>query len=194
MIGRMDGSSVLLAGATLAASFGGYALAGLNEARRDRRAAARDRQSRAEDVQLRRDEERHQIQLEALIALQEDVQLLARHCGKVLAFDLSWARKGEYKQTPAGWGEDELAVRMRLSRNLSRIFDSDLREQVEAFNRLTAELGTLPGIPLGLPEEELVAASMRQVDQLTTQSAFVLKAIGEAIRGEIAPPKTDDDV
>jgi len=188
----MESSSVLLAATTLAASLGGYGLAGFNEARRDGRAAIRDRAMRAEDTKLRRDEERHRIQLEALIALQEDAQLLARHCGKVLAFDLAGARRGEYTQTPLGWGEDELAVRMRLSRNLSRLPDAGLREQVERFTLFTAELTAVPLIPLGLPDAELVAATMDHVGQLSEQSVDVLEAIGEAIRGEIAQPNTGD--
>lgn len=181
----MDLSALLVAGTTLAASFGGYFLAGLNEARRDQRAVARERRSRAEDAHLRREEERHRLQFETLMALQEDVQQLARQCGRTLHFDHMQARQGRYTQLPDGWGEAELATRLSLKRNASRVLDDDVRAAVEELSEVTARVGLSPMVLKGLSGDDLEAAADARWRPLLPAVERANKEIGSALRREL---------
>lgn len=176
---------MLLAGTTLAASFGGYLLAGLNEARRDRRSANQARQSRAEDARLRRDEARHELQLDALKALQEDVQLLVRQCGRALHFDHMQARKGQFTLLPETWSEEELTTRMSLQRNVSRVLDEDVRLAVEELSDVTARLGMSPAGLMGLTGDDLEAAADARMHPLMPLAERVNAVIGVALRREL---------
>lgn len=182
----MDPSALLLAGTTLAASFGGYFLAGLNEARRDRRTAAQERQSRADDARLRREEERHRLQLEALMALQEDVQRVARQCGRSLHFDHMQARQGQSTLLPAEWSEEELATRLSLKRNVSRVLDGEVRAAVDELSGVTADISLTPTMLKGLSGDDLEAAAAARMYPLGPVVERANDVIGSALRRELA--------
>lgn len=176
---------MLIAVTTLLASLGGYLLAGLNEEKRDRRTAAQDRERRADEALLRREEERHRAQLETLMALQQDVQKVAREAGRTMHFDLMQAREGKYTQLPGGWSEDDLAARQSLSLHHSRVLDEEVRRAVEEFSAVAAAVSTTPAALMGLAGEELEAASTRQMVRLLEAAQAAQSAVGAAVRHEL---------
>lgn len=191
----MESSELLLAGTTLAASFGGYLLAGYNEARRDRRAAAQERRSREEDARIQREAERHKFQLEALTALQEDIQRVARNGGKAMHFDHMQARAGKYTTLPEGWSEEDLAARLSLARNASRVLDEAVRAAAEELNLTTADVAVFPKTLEGLTGDALETAVGRAFAALVDTANRVGETVGSAVRRELAwepNPPTDD--
>lgn len=182
----MDGSDLLLAVTTLAASLGGFVLAGFNEARRDRRTSAQERARRADDARLRREEDRHRLQLDALTALQADVQAVARETSRGLTFDLMQARQGKYTHLPEGWSDADLAARQSLALHVARVLDEDVRRAVELFARTTGAVGATPAALQGLTGQALEDASTRQMYTLTAAAVAAQEAVGLALRKELA--------
>lgn len=182
----MDPSDLLLAGTTLAASLGGYFLAGLNEYRRDWRTATRERQNRAEDARLRREEERHRLQLEALLAVQEDVQRVARQCVRAMHFDHMQARQGPLTLLPEGWGDDELAARLSMARNANRILDDEVREAVRDLNDVAVDTMQNFGTLKGLSGDALEVAADARMHPVTSAASRANDAIGSSLRYELA--------
>lgn len=181
----MEASDVLLAGVTLLASFGGYVLAGVNEARRDRRASSADRERRAADARLRRDEDRHRAQLETLMSVQKDVQRLARDAGRTLAFDHMRAREGQYNQLPETWSEEGLAIRQSLSLHVARVLDPEVRAAVEEFSGTASKLSMLPTELMGRTGEDLEAAANLRMLRLVDAASAAQATVGVAVRREL---------
>lgn len=182
----VDAAALLLAGTTLAASFGGYVLAGFNESRRDVRTARRERETRAEEARLRREEDRHRLQLEALMALQEDVQRLARQCGRALHFDHMQARQGHYTQLPEPWSDEELETRLSLKRNISRVLDDGVRVAVDHFSDITAKVSLDFAALEDLSGPTLEEAAAARMGPLFPATEDAHEAIGVALRREIS--------
>ena len=101
-------------------------------------------------------------------------------------FDHMQARKGRYTQLPEAWGEEELASRMSLKRNLSRVLNDDVREAVSELARVTAEIGMLPTTLVGLTGATLEAAATARMAPLAPLAEQVQEAIGQALRLELA--------
>jgi hypothetical protein len=161
-------------------------LAGVNEARRDRRAAAHERQRNADNERSRREDERHALQRDTLIALQEDIQHLLRHAGRTLHFDHMQARNGEYTLLPEGWGDEELATRMSLKRHAAQILDPDVRAAVHDLSTSTARVTSIPTHFMNLAGDELEAAALDQINRLNALADGGLAAVEVALRREIA--------
>lgn len=182
----MDWSDLLLAGTTLAASFGGYYLAGRNEARRDQRARIGEQQRDDDQARNRRAEERHRIQLDALLALQEDCQRLARNTGQILHFDYLQAREGRYGLLPSDLDQESLDVRMSTKRNASRILDEGVRRAIDELTRVTADLVTTSRSFVELESTALESAVEAQMMRLYEAGERGTESIEDALRREIA--------
>ena len=87
-------SQLLGAVSVLAGSVVAYVLAGLNEARRDRRTTERERELRRLDRAASRNEAKHAFQQETLLALQDATQQMARLTGRTMFGGHKTARVG----------------------------------------------------------------------------------------------------
>lgn len=177
---------VIIASSTLIAAFLGYALAGMNEARRDRRAAEREKLARAEERYSAAVRDRHQFQLETLLALQDAVQLMARFTGRAMHFDHMQAREGEYTQLPADHDAEIMSNGFDVIRLRNRLLDQDLRHAIERFEA-AASSGMMPPTHFkGLSGQALESAAARLAGQFGDEYTLVMGHLGEALRTELS--------
>lgn len=177
---------IIIATSTLVAAFLGYALAGLNEARRDRRAAEREKLARAEERHSAAIRDRHQFQLETLLALQDAVQLMARLTGRAMHFDHMQAREGQYTQLPPDHDAEILSNGFDVIRLRNRLLDQDLRRAIERFESASSAATMPPVYYKGLSGEALESAANRLSGQFGEEYALVMDQLGEALRTELS--------
>lgn len=178
-------SQIILSTATLLAALGGFVLAGLNEANRDRRARKREQEARAFERAERLSDRRHDFQLETLLALQDAVQALTRLTGRTFHFDHMNARDQNYTQLPDGWSEEIQANGVEVNRLKTRVLDVGVRDAVLAFSTHCIEMTMTPSGFKGLSGEELENFALSKMNQMSVQVALVMDALGEAIRSEL---------
>lgn len=179
-------SQVILAIATLAASLGGYVLAGINERRRDERATRRELHLRALERTSGLDEAQHEFQRDTLLALQDALQAMARLSGKAMHFDHMQARKGLYTQLPEDVNNDLHAHRVEVQRLASRVLDGEIREAVRAFASVSARLTTLPKDLEDRSGGQLDEYALAKTGRFAEEYESVAELLGNAIRSEIA--------
>lgn len=177
---------IIIASSTLIAAFLGYALAGLNEARRDRRAAEREKLARAEDRFAAAVRDRHQFQLETLLALQDAVQLMARFTGRAMHFDHMQAREGKYTQLPADHDAEIMSNRFDVIRLRNRLLDRDLRRAIERFES-AASAGMMPPTHFKDRSGQALESDAAQLTgQFGDEYTLVMSQLGEALRTELS--------
>lgn len=181
----MDLNSLVTPLATLIAAFGGYFLAGMNDQRRDERQASDERELRVSERRAEREQQRHQFQLETLIALQVDVEKMARLTGRALHFDHMQARQGLYTQLPESWSEEMYANSMQVGLLRGRVLDPGLRATVEAFAAKCTYLSMTPSHFEGLEGQALEAEADARLRELSLGAGDTVDAIGDAIRKEL---------
>lgn len=179
-------NQIVVATATLLASLGGYLLAGRNERRRDERTLRRELRLRISERGSRLDDDRHTLQRETLIALQDAVQAMARFAGRALHFDHMQARQGKYTQLPDALSDDVYANRVEVRRLTSRILDSDVRDAIDGFIGLSARLSTSPKDLEGLVGSRLEDGALAKLAELNDGYDAMSRILGEAARREIA--------
>lgn len=183
---------IIIAASTLLAAILGYTLAGLNEARRDRRAAERKREARDDDRKTTALLARHAFQLETLLALQDAIQLLARYAGRTMHFDHMQARKGRLTQLPPDQDDEVLANRFDVIRLRNRILDQDLRAAIDHFEGVSAAAMMDPREYEGLTGDDLERAADRREASFAAEYAAVMHELGTTLRAELAwTPDTD---
>ncbi|UNK47802.1 hypothetical protein [Arthrobacter sulfonylureivorans] len=179
-------NQIVVAGATLLASVGGYLLAGLNERRRDERTMQRELRLRVSEREAQLDDDRHALQRETLLALQDAVQAMARYTGQAMHFDHMQARQGKYTQLPNALSDDTFANLIKVRSLASRILDSGVRDAVDGFIGLSARLSTSPKDLEGLVGDRLEDHALAKLVELDDGYAAVSRMLGEAARREIA--------
>jgi len=122
----------------------GYWSAGLNDARRDRRAHEREREARASDANSAREARRHEFQLETLLELEDALQLMTRLTGRAVHFDHMQARRGQYTQLPEQWSEEMHNNGVDVRRLTARVLEDDVRDAVPRFTKVCAEVSVSP--------------------------------------------------
>ena len=133
---------------TLLGGLGGYWLAGRNEEARDRRAAAREGATRQAALGERLEEQRHSIQTETLLALQDQLLRLARNATMALAADVRNLRDdGRYR--PLGdLGDETREITASVQLLRTRVLDAGLREAVDNFVALCSRIAAMPAEPV----------------------------------------------
>lgn len=179
-------SQVIVAGATLTASLGGFLLAGRNERRRDHRALTAEMELRLMERGGQRESASHEFQLETLLALQDAVQLMARLTGRTLHFDQMQARTGQTTQLPDSLSDDALANTVEVNRLAARVLDVGVRDAVAAFSELSARLSTLPVALSTASNVDVDAQYLLRRSELTEGYATMTAVLGERIRYEIS--------
>lgn len=178
-------NQIIVAASTLLASLGGYLLAGRNERRRDERALRRELRLRVSERKSKLDDDRHNIQRETLLSLQDAVQAMARFTGKTLHFDHMQARQGKYTQLPDTLSDDSYANLVEVRRLTSRILDPDVRAAVDKFVGLTAKLASTPRGLEGQAGDHLERFATAKLMELNDGYDEMTKILGEAVRREI---------
>lgn len=180
------GSQIIVAAATLFASLGGYLIAGRNERRRDERTLKRELRLRMTERSAQLDDNRHKLQRETLLALQDAIQLMARLSAKAMHFDHMQARKGEYTQLPKSLSDDMFANLVEVRRLTNRILESEVRDAVDEFIALSTRLSMSPKDLEGLAGDRLEAYTLAKVGELNEGYGGMSRILGEATRREIA--------
>lgn len=179
-------SQILISFTTLLAAFLGFVFAGWNDARRDRRTAERERVTRAEDRHTAAVRDRHQFQLETLLALQDAIQLMARLTGRTMHFDHMQAREGKYNQLPGDDDNEILSNGFDVIRLRNRLLDDELREAIDEFHA-AASHGLLPPTHYqGLSGEQLETAAALLSSRFGNDYTRVMDKLGIALRTELA--------
>lgn len=177
---------IIIAGSTLLAAFLGYLLAGLNEARRDRRAADRERLARAEDRQTTAIRAQHEFQLETLLALQDAIQLMARVTGRAMHFDHMQARQGLYTQLPDNYSEKIHANAVDVTRLRNRVLDEDLRAAIEQFQSTCNTAASAVERFVGLKDEALERVASGELTNFGLHVDAVMNQLGASLRTELS--------
>lgn len=178
-------AQIIIGLSTLLAAVLGYVLAGLNEARRDRRAIERERAARDEDRHAAAINSRHVFQLETLLALQDALQVMARLTGRAMHFDHMQAREGRYTQLPDDLSDDMHANGVDVNRLRTRILDPELRAAVDNFHTETIKATLDPGRYQGLHGEELETRAFAVAGDFATAVRRVMDQVGTALRAEL---------
>ncbi|MFT3942234.1 MAG: hypothetical protein QM705_00220 [Ancrocorticia sp.] len=182
-------NQVIVAGATLAASFGGYRLAGINERRRDERALEKELRIHVVEREQTHEDEKHSFQRETLLALQDAMQQMARLNGRALHLDYLNAREGKQSQLPSQLDEDTYENLVEVQRLKSRVLDSDLRDGVDSFIGTCSKLTMLPPPIKGSSNIDIERNADLQyaemLDEIHTEYVILSEKVGMAIRREI---------
>ena len=179
------GNQVILAGTTLAASFGGFLFAGINERRRDQRQATQDRARVDREQVLASDERSSRFQLDTLLDLQDALQVKARVTGRSMHFDHMQARNSEHPPLPETFSEEMQANGVAVNRLASRVLSDDLRNAVSKFSSACASQVFLSTVFEGLRDERLEDAAFRNMSKFSDQVNEVMELVGAAIRLEL---------
>ena len=167
---------------TLLGGLGGYWLAGRNEEARDRRAAAREGAARHAALAERLEEQRHGIQTETLLALQDQLLRLARNATMALAADARNLRdNGRYR--PLGeLGDETREITASVQLLRTRVLEAGLREAVNNFVALCSRIAAMPAEPV-VPQ--LLAEIDRRQKEILDQYAALNEQLGEQLRHEL---------
>lgn len=179
-------NQIVVAAATLLASLGGYLLAGRNERQRDERTLKRELRLRVSERAAQLDDNRHALQRETLLELQDALQATARLTSKAMHFDHMQARQGKYTQLPETLSEDMMANAVEVRRLASRILDSEVRDGVDEFIALSTRLSMLPKSLEGLTGSRLEDQAFAKLVEFDKGFTAMTTTLGEAARREIA--------
>lgn len=180
------GNQIIVAAATLIASLGGYVIAGHNERRRDERTLKRELRLRMTERSAQLDENRHKLQRETLLELQDALQTMARLSVKAMHFDHMQARKDKYTQLPGSLSDEMFANLVQVRRLSNRILESEIRDSVDEFIALSTRLSMTPKDLEGLSGPHLESYALGKVVELNEGYDAVSSILGEVARQEIA--------
>lgn len=146
----------------------------------------RDRSARTEERRSTAIRDRHQFQLDTLLALQDAVQVMARLTGRSMHFDHMQARKGEYSQLPPGYDAEMTANNLDVIRLRNRLLDDKLRNAIERFESAVAAATVPPVFFKGLSDDERELAANRLAREFGSEYTLVMGQLGTALRIELA--------
>ncbi|MCJ0700239.1 hypothetical protein FRIG_03670 [Frigoribacterium faeni] len=177
---------IIIAITAVLGSILGYALAGLNDARRDQRAVIREQEARLEERKMAALREQRDFQLATLLELQDALQLMARLTGRALHFDHMQARRGEYTQFPAHYSDEMHTNGVDVTRLRNRLLDDSLRTRIERFQEECAKASMLPTRYKGLEGDQLEAEALGLLTTFGSQVSILMDYLGTVLRRELA--------
>ena len=183
-------TQIITALATLGAAFLGFLLAGINEAKRDARAAAHQREVRAEERLAAAMNARQEFQRETLLSLQDAIQLMTRLTGKTLVFDHMNARKGLQTQLPEEYSDEIYANGVDVIRLRNRVLSEELRETITHFAEACRQISLTPSGYTDLSPETVESHANALYTHLDTHYKNTMDQLGTALRAELewTPP------
>lgn len=185
---------IIIAVSTLVAAIIGYVLAGINDARRDRRAFARERAARSEDRKSTALRARHHFQLETLLALQDALQSMARLTVRGLLHDEAAARDGNLGDLPDDLDAEMHANGVDVLRLRNRVLDDTLRSHIEEFAQHTSHVSILaPKRYAGLSGDALDNEARKAIAEYSGTVDEVMNHLGTVLRAELdwTPDETE---
>lgn len=175
---------LIIALTTLAASFGGYLLAGHNDRRRDERTARHERQRQRDERRLAAESEMRAFQRQTLMSLLDALQVMSRIAGKTLHFDHMQAREGLRANLPDGYSGDAYANGVLVRRLQIMILDPQVRAAVSAFNEAVTRATMLPGYS-DLSPDAVESEALHKLDGMNDAWLEVSRVVGESLRSEL---------
>lgn len=166
---------------TLLGGLGGYWLAGRNEEARDRRAFARDREARLAALAESLEEQRHTIQLETMLKLQDELLSL-------VVSDTEGASRASVSLAKGGQSQahDELRDKNYQASSAAyllrtRLLDADLRKAVKGYLAASSRIReSVAGSTL-----EKVTEINRRATEAANLYAALNEQLGEHLRREL---------
>jgi hypothetical protein len=181
---------------TLLGGLGGYALAGRNDDRRDRRAAGRESAARREAFAERLEEDRHTFQRDTLLALQDELRRMVRISARIMMHDEKTLKEqGQITLLPPDMSDEAMEITVAVQRLRSRVLDPELRKAIEEFVSLcNRELG----LQYKNAPEQALRRIERQHGALANGYSELVELLGKHLRREldrtflvIGPPDKD---
>lgn len=166
-------------------AMGGYWLAGQNEEKRDKRAAAREKKARADLRVERLDDERDAFQRDVLLELQDVLLAGVRATVEILFHDIKTLREhGRLTQLGEPLNQKAYDASVRFTRIRARVLDDGLRKELDSFSAYLADLALLAGrhkdtdpqVAIPIFQRALIDLSQRYIGVSEHLSA-VLRAI-----------------
>ncbi len=178
-------TQIITALATLGAAFLGFLLAGINEAKRDARAAAHQREVRAEEKLAAAMNARQEFQRETLLSLQDAIQLMARLTGRTLHFDHMNARKNLQTQLPEEYSNEIYANGVDVIRLRNRILNDELREIIVHFAEACSRISGPPSGYTDLSPQAVETHADALRTELGTHYKNTMDQLGTVLRAEL---------
>lgn len=178
-------SAIITTVGALAGSFGGFTLAARSQRKQAEREDARAvrEADRARSVKL--EDERHEFQLTTLLALQELTRRKARSTILLIEEDrTSIKTTGGYRQLSPE-DPDDFAKAVEFAHNIARVTNSDLRSQLESFQRLCGEYTLPPPNWSVLEKEAALTIQERRAVALINLADDTASLLGTHLRKEI---------
>lgn len=171
---------------TMLSGLGGYWLAGRNEETRDRRAAAREAASRRAALAERMEEQRHTIQRDTLLELQDELQRLMRITARINLQDRKTLKeRRELYQLPEGLSDEAHQTTISVHRLRSRLLDPELREAVGDFVAECSRDAMSTAQYRGKPPEESITQLDQQLMETGQKYMALSEQLGEQLRREL---------
>jgi hypothetical protein len=179
--------------ATLAGSLGGYWLSGRNEEKRDKRQAARERDARHAALAEKLEEERHSVQRDTMLHLQDELLQLARVYGQVVEQDIkTLTQHGKVFQLPDNLGGEETRLLVAsLQRLRSRILDADLRKATGDF--IASAMRDASGLD-ALQPQDAIRELRRRDAEVDARYEELVERLGGHLRVELARKISVDEL
>ena len=179
-----------------ATGLAGYVLAGRNEEARDERTAKREAIARRAQVREHLEGQRHAVQRETLLELQDALQRQVRCAARIILHDRNTLREhGTLTQLGDELNNESYEIGVTTRRLRERVLDAVLRDAVEEFRRHVADVE----ITVAAVGEMSPDAGISRLDGLQREMADHYVAlsdqVGTALRAELGwlPEETRPD-
>jgi hypothetical protein len=169
----------------LGGALGGYWLAGRNEEARDVRASQREETARRAALTERLEDQRHDIQRETLLELQDELQKLARATVQILHFDRNNLGLRAAGTVTLPDELDDGFSTLSVNRLKTRVLDRQLRDAIDAFTAICSRDAAIPRGGEHFSGYDLKAAIAQQLVELNERFTQLNEQVGERIRDEI---------
>jgi hypothetical protein len=180
-----DWGALLAPFTTLLGGLGGYWLAGRNEDARDRRTSQRETAARRAALTERLEDQRHDIQRETLLELQDELQKLARAAVQIMHFDRNHPGQRALGTVTLPDDLDDGFSTLSVNRLKTRVLDRQLRDAVDAFTAICSRDAAVPRSGEHLSTDDLKAAIAQQIFELNERFTQLNEQVGERIRDEL---------
>ena len=151
----------------LGGALGGYWLAGRNEEGRDVRASQREETARRAALTERLEDQRHEIQRETLLELQDELQKLARATVQILHFDRNNLGLRAAGTVTLPDELDDGFSTLSVNRLKTRVLDRQLRDAIDVFTAICSRDATIPRGGEHFSSDDLKAAITQQLVELS---------------------------
>lgn len=170
---------------TLVLGVSAFFVGGANERRRDRNQAARDKTARDEAARERREDAKHQFQLDNYLLLQDAVREYARACTVINMADREIVKRhGHFTQSPPGLSDEEFQSRATYLRLINRVTDDELREALKDFLTVATQ-AAIPPSDKSISKEDALAWVERGAVRLSASMETANNMLGERLRVEL---------